>query len=181
MGEAPGKAQHKAVVKATKEFRGAEKGLEAAQKAEDMGLTNLPGYVKSMVKNGPGKTLKAGLAEQWHGVGPVGKSLMVGLPAMSVGGELARESKPGERGRVSRAGERLGEIAYMMGPVPLAGQMVAHTAISKGGKGIGALFDRKPKQPKSVPAPPSLEPAGGEAVPGETIVSDRAMGVGGFQ
>jgi len=158
----------------------AERAHRASVNAENMGLTSLPGYAKAMKTHGVGKTLSTGLKEQWHGVGPVGKGLMVGLPALSVGSELAREGGPEEAGRLSRAGARIGDIAYTMGPLPFAGQVVAQTALGGMGKRVGALFDKKkPQSATTVPAPPSLEPAGGEAEAGERIVTERSMGMGG--
>lgn len=179
----PEQAHVKQVMGRSKELKDARKAHAAAQKAEDMGLTSLPGYAKSMVKHGPGKTISTGVKEQWHSMGPTGKGLMVGLPALSVGSELAREGKPGEGGRLERAGERLGDVAYMMGPVPIAGQTAAQIALSGVGKRVGKLLGGKKTKPqpqaKSTPAPPSLEPAGGEVEPAEHIVSDRAMGLAG--
>lgn len=176
----PEQAHVKQVKARSKELKDARKAHGAAQKAEDMGLTSLPGYAKSMVTNGVGKTVGTGVKEQWHSMGPAGKSMMVGLPALSVGSELAREGGPGEAGRLARAGERLGDVAYMMGPVPIMGQTAAQLALSGVGKRVGkVLGGKKPQQAKSTPAPPSLEPAGGEAAPAEHIVSDRAMGLTG--
>lgn len=164
-----------------KELAAAQKAHSSARKAEEMGLTSLPGYAKSLKTHGVGKTVGAGFKEQWDSMGPAGRALMLGFPAVGAANELSRESKPGEAGRLSRAGARAGELAYMMGPVPIAGQIAAQTALSGAGKRVGALFDKKPTKPKNTSAPPSLEPAGGEAEPGERIVSDRAMGLGGSQ
>lgn len=170
----PEKIQQRAAKAGHSEVAAARKAHEAGQKAEDMGLTSLPGYAKSLKRHGVGKTVGAGFAEQWHGVGPVGKGLMA-LPAIPVASELARKSKPGEDGRFARAGSHLGEFAYTMGPVPIAAQIAGASALGSVGKRIGALADRK-RTTKNNPAPPSLEPAGGEAVVGEPAVSDRAMG-----
>ncbi len=170
----PEKIQQRAAKSGHKEMVAARKGDVAGRKAEEMGLTSLPGYAKSLKNNGVGKTIRAGMGEQWHSVGPVGKSMMV-LPAIPVASELARESKPGEAGRFAREGAGLGEFASTMGPVPIAGQIAAGTALGALGKRVGALADRK-KNTKHVPAPATLEPAGGEAVAGEPVISDRAMG-----
>lgn len=161
----------------------AERGQQWAQKAQDMGLTNIPGYAKSLVKNGPGKTISTGVKEQWHGSGPAGKALIFGFPAVTIGGELARPSKPGEAGRLERAGRNVGDLAYSMGPMPIASQMAAATALSAAGGQTGKLLRKKKQQRanKHIPAPPQLDPAGGDAVAGESIVTDRAMGGGGQQ
>jgi len=179
MRTTPKQVQARALDARKAEEVAAIKQYGSAAKAERMGLTSLPGYAKALKTHGVGKTMKAGFKEQWDSMGPAGRALMVGFPAVGVGGELARESQPGESGRLSRAGSRLGDVAYMMGPVPVAGQIAAQMAVGGAGKRVGALFDKKPAKQKNVPAPESLEPAGGEAAPGERIVSDRAMGLGG--
>lgn len=172
----PEKAHVKRVQAGHKEVVDARKSYRSAQAAEDMGLTSLPGYARALMQN-PGSALKTGLSEQWHAVGPAGKALMVGIPGAGVAGEMSRESAPGEAGRLERAGSRLGELAYTMGPLPISGQLVAGIGMGSLGKRMGALFDKK-KPPQNIPAPPSLDPAGGETAPSEQLVSDRALGIG---
>lgn len=174
----PEKQQARAAKAGHKEVVDARKSYQAAQKAEDMGLTSLPGYARALMRN-PAAAVSTGMAEQWHSMGPGGKALMLGIPAAGVGSELTTESQPGGPGKFERAGSRLGELAYTMGPVPLSGQIAAGIGVSSLGKRVGSLFDKK----KSIPAPPNLEPAGGEAAPAETMVSDRALGLGlgGYQ
>jgi hypothetical protein len=181
LGRSEGTVQSRAVKSKAKEVAEARKAYQASQKAEDMGLTSLPGYARALMRN-PGEAISTGFAEQWHNVGPGGKAMMVGLPTLGAAGELSRPSNPGEGGRFERAGTRLGELAYTMGPLPIAGQLVAGGVMGGLGKRMGSVFDRK-KPVANVPAPPSLEPAGGEAAPAERHISDRAMGLGqgGFQ
>lgn len=132
--------------------KGGGKKLERARKAhkdteamEAMGATSLPGYVKSMATHGVGKTVGTGLRQQWNTSGPAMRGLMFGMPVASVGSELARESKPGEASRLQRAGSRLGDVAWTMGPLPFAGQAAAAAGISMGGSAVGRLLGGKKK------------------------------------
>ncbi len=176
LGRKPEAVQAKKMQSAKAELDEARKAHEASQAAEDMGLTSLPGYAKALM-NDPMKALKTGVGEQWHSMGPAGRALMVGIPAAGMASEAARPSEPGEAGRFARAGARAGELAYAMGPLPVAGQLVAGLGVSSLGKQVGSIFDRK-KTNRNIPAPPSLEPAGGEAAPADTVISERALGVG---
>lgn len=171
------KATPKAKKGLEKELAKARKGEGAAVQAQRMGLTSLPGYARSMAKR-PIKTLKAGLKEQWQTSGPIGRGLVFGFPAVTIGGELARPSQPGEPGRVARAARNVGDIAYSLGPLPIGSQMALGTALSAAGGQTGKLLSRKKKRRDNahIPAPPGLDPAGGDAVAGETIVTERAMG-----
>lgn len=164
-----------------KELAAARKALQSAQKAEQMGLTSLPGYARAVMQS-PAEAISTGLAEQWHGVGPAGKALMVGLPGLGAASELTTPTEPGGAGKAERVGTRLGELAYTLGPLPIAGQIAAGVGVSTMGQRFGKLVD-KGISGKHVPAPPSLDPAGGEAAPGERLVSERALGIGtgGFQ
>jgi hypothetical protein len=175
----PEKVHTRAVAAGHKELVSAQRAHASAQKAESMGLTSLPGYVKALKTHGVGSTMKSGFKEQWDSMGPAGRGLMLGFPTVGAGSEVMRESKPGEAGRFSRAGTRLGEMAYMMGPVPIAGQVAAQTVLSGSGKHVGSLFDKRPVKAKNTMAPSTLDPAGGEAEPGDRIISDRASGLGG--
>ena len=159
------------------EMVGARKAYQSAQKAEDMGLTSLPGYARALA-NHPVDALRSGFAEQWHGMGPGGKALVVGLPGMGVASELSKPGEPDGPGRFERAGTRLGELAYAMGPLPLSGQLALGAGAGSLAKRMGKLFDRKKPVVGSLPAPPSLEPAGGEVAPAEQLISDRALGLG---
>lgn len=147
LGRSPNYVKNMRTRGLTNEVAKSQKALGSAQAAESMGLTSLPGYAKSLATAGVGKTMKAGFREQWDNTGPVGRALMVGFPAVGVGGELARDSKPGESGRLSRAGSRLGDAAFMMGPIPFAGHMAAAAGIGGAGKLVGGMFDKRPSQP----------------------------------
>jgi hypothetical protein len=165
--------------KATKELKAAKKGLDASEKATAMGLTSLPGYAKAVAKN-PVKAISAGVGEQWHGSGPVGKALMFGFPGVTIGKELVTKSEPGGPGRVERAVKNVGDLAYTMGPVPIAGQIAAAGGLGAIGKRVSKRIGKVRKQREGhMPATPQLDPAGGEAVPAETIASERMSGMAG--
>jgi hypothetical protein len=168
--------QQSAVAAKHKEVVNARKAYQSAQKAEDMGLTSLPGYARALARN-PADALRTGFAEQWHSMGPGGKALMVGLPGMGIASELSRPTEPGGPGRLERAGTRLGELSYSMGPIPLSGQLAVGAGVGSLAKRMGKLFD-KTKPVGHIPAAPGLDPAGGEVAPAEHIVSDRALGIG---
>lgn len=168
--------QGRAVAGTGKVLARAEKYLPAAEKAESMGLTSLPGYFKSMKDNGVLNTVGAGLKEQWHAGGPINKSLMFGLPAASVVHEGFKSNEPGGPGKLQRMGRQMSGFGLAMGPMPLAGQVAMSggmgTVGSFGGKMLGKL--RKPE------APASIESGGGDAQPEERLTKDRSEVEGMF-
>jgi hypothetical protein len=130
------------------------KGLQAATKSEEMGLTSLPGYAKALV--GKGKyvggakagqkvkaleALKAGVGEQWHASGPAGKALTFGLPAASVASEALRPSQPGEEGKGARMGKAMGSFAYGLAPISLLGVSALGSGLSAAGGAAGKGID----------------------------------------
>jgi hypothetical protein len=160
----------------------AQRAHAAAEKAEGMGLTSIPGYAKALVKD-PKGALQAGFGEQWHASGPGGKALMFGLPVASAASELRKgEGEGGHKsGRFERGGEALGAgLGFAAGPLSLAGASVASAGLGKAlgtvGKGVDKLVGRRGKLVPHNAAPPTLEPAGGSVVPSEHVVSDRARG-----
>jgi hypothetical protein len=168
---------------ARQEFEGAQKGLQAAEKAEDMGLTSLPGYARALLHN-PKEALKSGFGEQWHGAGPGGKALLFGLPAAFAGNELVHGGKDEEgRGRFERAGRSLGQgLAYTAGPLSFGAQSLLDPALAGVGDRTGKFVDRSlarltaRRQPSRVAAAPAPEPAGGDTQAEGHIWSDRAAG-----
>lgn len=133
-----------ALHKAVKEHVGAAKHLEVAQKAEDMGLTSVPGYLKSLATN-PVDTLKTGLKEQWHSGGLGSKAIMFGLPAADMASQLGKADDPqGQgRGRFERFGRAAGQMALGAAPIPLAGQLALGVGAGSLGGLVGAGVDRK--------------------------------------
>lgn len=140
------------VPKAKKELSKAREALEASTKAEQMGLTSLPGYAKAL-RADPKAALRAGFEEQYKSMGPGLRALTYGGTAASVGGELTRDDPTA--GRLERTGRSLGAgLPFLAGPLPLAATMVAGPALSAGlgaaGKGVdkvtGALTPKQREQ-----------------------------------
>jgi len=160
--------------KAQAEMAGAAKQLAVTRKAEQMGLTNLPGFAKSLVKH-PLNTLRAGAAEQWHG-NPKMTAAMVGASGLGVAQEL-RKKGPDAEGRGGRIAGNLASLATMpLGAMPAMTQMAVGSGLTKA---MGKLVP-KPVVTSSLgqnPAPPETSPMGsGLASPVERQYSDRASG-----
>jgi hypothetical protein len=175
-GGTPEQIRQRYVRGAAEEGRKARAGLTVAREAEEMGLTSLPGYARSMARD-PLKTIGTGFRQQWHEMGPVGRSLIYGFPAATATEAYLTPTQPGGPGKPERIGRSLGELVYGMGPLPISSMLLAAPMLSAVGGGTGkALSKLRGKQP---PAPPQLDPAGGQAVPEEYLMSDRMTGLGG--
>lgn len=165
-----------AVAHAAKGGPGADKALHAAERAEAMGISSLPGFARSVREHGLGKTMAAGAADQWHSGGTTGKLLAVGVPAATVAGELGREGdeKKGRAGRLLGAAGQVG--AMSLGTLPIAGTLAVNAATRKLTNAAGHLRGRA-SEVGHTPAPPETSPsANGLASPVERIYSDRATG-----
>ena len=160
----------------------AQKWHDASVKAEKMGLTNFPGYAKSLVSRDADKgvinTVGAGMKEQWHQGGIGMKALMFGLPAADVGREALHKTAPGEDSKGVRVGRAAGNFvgATALGPMNTVGQLAGANAINEGMSGAGKLLGKK--KGRLAPPPASLESAGGETQPAERIVGAQAMSGG---
>jgi hypothetical protein len=161
------------------ELEKAKKWLAASTKAEQMGLTSVPGYAKSLVTK-PLETLRTGAAEQWHSMGPTMRTLAFGLPAAQIGYDAIAPTGPGGPSRAERLGGHFGDVMLATAPLPVAGQLLAMSAATALGGRVGRAISKSPP-PRNVPAPPTLEPAGGAAAPAEVMASDRALGMVGNQ
>lgn len=168
-----------------KEIARATQALGATEKAQKMGLTSLPGIVRSVGKEGLVPTAKAGLHASWAGSTPKMKALMVGLPAAQAASTLAAPKEPGKAGpgkveQIGRlAGGALGSVAA---PISLAGGLVLSTALERAGgaagKGVDKLRGRgQPVLPTQVPHEPARPPA---SEPGDTgqVAAERVFGTG---
>lgn len=134
-------ADPKKVRKAAIELQKAQQGLQASQAAERMGLTSLPGYLKSLATN-PLATLRTGAMEQWRGSGLGGKAMFVGLPTAAAAGELASPAQEGGPGKLERVGRSLaGGLAFGAAPIPLAGMGILATGAERLGGLAGAGGD----------------------------------------
>lgn len=158
----------------------ARKAYQASNKAEQMGLTSLPGYAKALYHD-PKAALKAGFNDQWQGQGAGGKALMYGLPAAFAGKELLSKGEQGGEGpgRFERTGRSLGESAgFVAAPIPIAGQFglgsIAGGAAGRLGRGVDHLLARRGRSPGQ----PALahDSTAGAAQAADHELSDRAAG-----
>jgi hypothetical protein len=159
--------------------------LGATEKAQEMGLTSLPGIAKSIGREGLLPTAKAGLHAGWAGASPRMKALMVGLPAMQA--VQALRAPGGENGQGMGKGERIGRLAggtlgTMAAPLSLAGSLALSSALERGGGAIGKGVDRMRRGgqqpvPSHVPHEPARPPA---TEPGDTgqVATERVFGSG---
>ena len=173
--------------KGWKEFLGAHEALRAHQKAENMGLTNLPGLARSAVKD-PLGTAKATWDAQMKGTSAGTKALMLGLPAVGLASAVHGETPEGQTKGQNigyQAGQIVGGIAGSA--IPIVGSMAAGEAVGRVGKAIGGGIDKlRGARPHGAP---SLKPfaaesadltqAPAQSTPSETIMTSRASGGGG--
>ena len=161
--------------KLLKQQKSLGKALEHGRKAEDLGMTSVPGMFKAMATK-PGEALKAGLGQQWHGSPSVaGKAMTFGLPAAFVGSEAARKSKPGEDSRFTRTLKTTAEtVPYMLGPMGILGA----TGLSMGGGAAARQAGRLVSKPKRLGTNPSAPVPEDASVSGnvERIYSPGAQG-----
>jgi len=173
---------------ATKRLGGAQKGLEAATTAEKMGLTSIPGYVKSLASRDPdrgvGKTLAAAAKSEWHGGDPVSRAMMIGLPAAGAIGALRGPEEdpnhPGQ-GKAQRVAGQLvmGATGALLSPMAIGTQSLVGGGLHRAGDAAGREVDRLRHSSALRPRAPDLTADSGQAVPGERVVSERAAAMGG--
>jgi hypothetical protein len=171
----PGPLHDAELARASKGVASAQKGYGAAYRAERMGLTSVPGYLKSMKDNGVLPTMSAGFKEQWHGMSPGWKALMIGAPLAETAHALAipdQEGGPGKGERVARglAGAVAGST---MGAIPMATGGLLQGGITAAAGRAGRLVDRyrRPSTPDG-----SADASAGQVVPSERYMSDNAAG-----
>lgn len=148
----------------------AAKSLASADKAQEMGLTSLPGYAKSLKNNGVLPTLSAGVKSQWDSAGVKGKAMMVGLPALAAVNAARAPEGDGKPGRAERLGRVVGgTVGGLAAPLSLAGSAALSTALERAGgaagKGVDKLRGKRPVQQPQVPQEASRPPA---SEPGDT-------------
>jgi len=145
----------------------ASKSLSSAEKAQEMGLTSLPGYAKSLKNNGVLPTAAAGVKSQWDSTGVKGKALMVGLPALAAVNAARAPEGAGAPGRVERVGRVVGStVGGLAAPLSLTGSLALSTALERAGgaagKGVDKLRGKRPVHQPQVPQeaarPPASEP-----------------------
>lgn len=137
--------------------------LADSEKAQQMGLTSLPGIARSIREHGVAPTVRAGVREQWSSSPAWGKALMVGLPAASVIGSARAPEQEGGPGRGERIGRTLGgALGYSMAPLSLAGSTALGMGLERAGGAGGRVVDklrrRRPQVPQEPERPPATEP-----------------------
>jgi hypothetical protein len=150
-----------------------EKALKASEKAQNMGLTSIPGYLKSMKNNGIGKTLRTSAEEQIRNQ-PVLTAAAVGLP-LAAGALAPTEEGQGRGEAVGRAvGGAVGEIAG--GMMPMGGQAALGVGSSQVGAWAGRGVDRlRGRRLHNAPTP-TMEPTEAQQTATERVMSPAAAG-----
>jgi hypothetical protein len=171
-----------AVEGAQKRLENARAAYDAGRKAEEMGLTSIPGYVKALRDRPVGEVLRTAVNDQWKGMSPAMKALTVGLPAAELASAVWSKDEPDAQGgsKGERIGRSLAQTAggFLLSPLTMTGQMVAGTALSRAGGAIGRAAGRGKGKllPPPPPGPADLTADSGQAVAGERYISDRAAG-----
>jgi len=117
----------------------ARKGLDYAQKSEEMGLTSVPGFVKGLAGRAKYKgksvssleALKTGLGEQWHGSGMGGKAMMAAFPASGLVGAATGPKETEEGGRITRGLKGVASGLAYATPMGMAGQTLLAGGLEK--------------------------------------------------
>lgn len=155
---------------AAKAVTRAKGGLEAAENAQRMGLTNVPGYVKSL-REKPLATVRAGMAEQWRSGGVGMKALTIGLPAMGAVNAVRSAESPVGAGKGERVGRELAATAggLLTAPLPAVPGMAVSSALGAAGGLVGRSVDRL-RGRKRIVAQHAVPP---ENVEGQHVPSER--------
>lgn len=179
------------IERAAKAVTDAKQRYGIAHEAEQKGLTNLPGLVRSLgSKEGIKDVWRLGLKPQWQHQGAMGKA-MVALPVGMSVAELgkAKEEDPEGRGRGERFFQQMGNNAgFMSAPfLPMGASEILGRGLGAAGRGVGkgidaavgAVSSRVKKPPMEElghnPSAPGVEPSGmSEAVP--RMYSNAALG-----
>jgi hypothetical protein len=161
----------------------AGKGQEWAEKAQNMGLTSIPGYLGAMKEHGVGKVLATNAKEQYHNMPKAMAALSVGLPALGVAKTLSSPEDPNGPGKGESVGRNLGGAVggVMGGVMPVAGNIAMSAAGSAvgglAGRGIDKLRGRSMKGPvNDLGATAPLEPTESQNTPSERVMSPSAAG-----
>ena len=167
-------AAKKSTAQSDKHLKSLSKALTEAEKAEEMGLTNVPGLFKSMVTR-PGETAKTLVKKDWYGSpSAAGKAMTFGMPAAFLASDLASKPRDEDKGDTlsGRALGGLGTAAAYMTPMGMAGQAAAAGLLGKGGKVMGNLVGKRDRRP----AGNEPEVDGGESAGAERVYSSRVTG-----
>jgi hypothetical protein len=135
-----------------------------------MGLTSVPGYIKSMKDNGVLPTMGAGFKEQWHSMSPGWKAVMIGAPLAETAHALKTPDEEGGPGKAERVARGLaGAVSgATMGGIPMATGTVLQGGISRAAGAAGHVVDRLRRRPV---ADASADATSGQVVPAERYVA----------
>lgn len=172
--------------KATKQKDRLEKGFQAAEESQRMGLTSLPGYVGALrnPKYTTGQVLGTAAKEQWYNMHPVFKAMTIGLPAIQAVQAFRGPDEVGGRGRAERVARSVGSagLGLATGGLPQTAGMLAQGvgsgALGYAGRGADKIRRKFRGGDGGIQAPRDNTAYGGEHVPTERIMTDRAMGYG---
>lgn len=164
----------------------AYKALHAAETTQRMGLTSVPGYVKSVGKNGLLPTVATGVKEQWQAAGPKGKALMLALPAMSMAGTLKAPENVTGRGKGETIGRLAGNtLGSLAAPMSLSGGLLLGSAFEHAGgalgKGVDKLRGRRPATQQDPVPPPATAPGDTGQAAAEHVYGTGYSGAGGLE
>lgn len=174
-------ASGRSLDKAVGAVEGARKGYGAAVRSEQMGLTSLPGYAQSMKEHGVLPTMSAGFKEQWHGMSPAWKAVMIGAPLAEAAHQAATPDQEGGPGKGERVAKGLAHavVGSTMGAIPMTASNMLLSPMAGGvggavGKGIDFVRRRRPQQQQ----PQQYTPAevSGQVLPTERHMSENAAG-----
>lgn len=156
----------------------AQKALASSAAAQEMGLTNLPGYVKAIKDKGLKEVVKTDAAAQWHSGGVGMKALGVGLPALALASEVGKKESPDGPGKGELVGRSAaGAVGGLLGSaMPIAGQIALGGAMGAAGGMVGRGIDRLRKRPAASGQPTPPEQQMGSHVPTERVTSHAAAG-----
>ena len=172
MGRAP-IGKDKILAMAQKEHESAQLGHKAMERAQELGLTSLPGAAKAIVTN-PIEAAKGAYGAMAHGTSGAQKALALGLPGAFAAYGAIRKPQEGETRLGNIAGSVMGAVpaALPMMPSSIALSMIpgipnpgmaASRALEHGGKAMGNAVQRAVVGGKPGPGQVAPPPSGGEA------------------
>lgn len=189
LGSAPALAQRQHVfsqivsgampaAKAEQALSAADAAVNVAHRAEQAGLTSLPGYAKGLMSN-PGQTMRTALAEGWQnmkpGSDPMAKALAGGALALGAGGiamdsMISQEQDPLHRSRAERIGRGVGSmVSPLIGAgLPMYAGAVLGTVPLKAGGAIGAGVNKVMGAVRPATGPTAQPPTQYPPQPGPT-------------
>jgi hypothetical protein len=150
----------------------ATKAHDVSRKAQEMGLTSVPGYLKSM-KNNALETLGTSAEEQIR-TQPLVTGMAAGIPLAA--GVLAKPEEGKGRGEAvgGAVGGAIGGVAG--GMLPLGGQLATGAAASQIGSWAGRGVDRLHGRRLHNAPTPTMEPTDAQHIPTERNLSPAAAG-----